>query len=58
MPPRRYGEACLELGQPDDALKIYLRMVVQKSTDKEVRRSDSCAASSSKGLPTNPNPQP
>lgn len=33
-----YGEACLELGQPDDALKIYLRMIVQKSTDKDVRR--------------------
>ena len=33
-----YGEACLDLGQVDDALKIYLRLVTQKSEDKGIRR--------------------
>ena len=33
-----YGEAALALGQTEDALKIYLRLVVAKSEDKTVRR--------------------
>ena len=33
-----YGEAALGLGQTEDALKIYLRLVVAKSEDKTIRR--------------------
>jgi len=33
-----YGQAALALGQVEDALKIYLRLVVAKSEDKKIRR--------------------
>ena len=33
-----YGEAALALGQTEDALKIYLRLVVAKSEDKTIKR--------------------
>eukprot|EP00962_Isochrysis_galbana_P056732 scaffold28826_cov253-Isochrysis_galbana.AAC.1 len=33
-----YGEACVALGQHDDALKIFLRMVTTRSEDKHVRK--------------------
>ena len=32
-----YGEAALALGQVEDALKIYLRLIVAKSEDRRVR---------------------
>ena len=32
-----YGQAALALGQTEDALKIYLRLIVAKSDDKEIR---------------------
>ena len=33
-----YGQAALDLGQTEDALKIYLRLVVAKSEDEPIRR--------------------
>jgi len=33
-----YGQAALALGQTEDALKIYLRLVVAKSDDPEIRK--------------------
>ena len=33
-----YGEAALELGQVDDALKIFLRLIVAQSENKDIRR--------------------
>merc|ERR1719409_780083 len=32
-----YGEAALALGQVEDALKIYLRLIVAKSEDRRIR---------------------
>mmetsp|Transcript_18834 Transcript_18834/g.31491 ORF Transcript_18834/g.31491 Transcript_18834/m.31491 type:complete len:731 (+) Transcript_18834:36-2228(+) len=33
-----YGEACIELEQIDNALKIYLRLITTKSEDRTIRR--------------------
>ena len=35
---KAYGQAALALGQVEDALKIYLRLVVAKPDDKDIRR--------------------
>lgn len=33
-----YGECALELGQCEDALKIYLRLIVKQSNDRKIKR--------------------
>ena len=45
-----YGEACVALGQHDDALKIFLRLVTQRSDDSAVRRLLAASLGSKDGM--------
>ena len=45
-----YGEAALALGQVEDALKIYLRLIVAKSEDRRIRELLSATLKAPGGL--------
>ena len=45
-----YGQAALALGQVEDALKIYLRLIVASSEDRKIRRLLSQTLKSADGL--------
>ena len=47
-----YGELALELGQTEDALKVFLRLITQKSEDKAVRALLARSLKAADGVPT------